>query len=131
MEVYDEEMVCFEEIANYESFLEAYPGFGAEGAFAYLHDGFGALMNWEAQKEPEKYRALFEPAAAVVHLLNLTTDETRVSVRNLKYQRNDAVGESAVVEITFGGTGKKVKVFLSKPWGEKGIWAPDSWMLDF
>lgn len=131
MEVYDEEMVCFEEIADYESFLEAYPSSVGEGAFAYLHDGFGALMNWEAQKEPEKYRALFEPAAAVVQLLNLTTDETRVSVRNLKYQRNDAAGESAVVEITFVGTGEKVKVFLSKPWGEKGIWAPDSWMLDF
>lgn len=131
MEVYDEEMVCFEEIADYESFLAAYPDFGAEGAFAYLHDGFGALMNWEAQKEPEKNQALFEPAAAVVHFLNLTTDENQVSVRNLNYQRNDTAGESAVVEITFVGTDKKVKVFLSKPWGEKGIWAPDFWMSDF
>ena len=118
MEVYEENMNCYDDISDCNSFEEAYPG-GIISVLDYAQNGYGEIMNALATKEPDRYSELFDPLEAARFLLNLNKNAEKVQL-SMKSVNEDC----AVVEVMFTFEGKTRDVMMRQPWGEKGIWVP-------
>ncbi|MBR1855172.1 MAG: hypothetical protein IJ794_18875 [Lachnospiraceae bacterium] len=123
LEICGEQMICYDSITDRKCFQEAYEEYPLGAMWDYAQNGYGELLYLAAMKEPDTYKALFEPAAAARYLLNLSADEDKVQVSSAIWTHEPS-GEVTVALIRFVAEDRMIAVKMIQPWGEGGIWIP-------
>ena len=113
-----------EYICILEEFEKAYPDGEISGTpMDYLENGMGEALNNNALLSSTTiYLPLFEPDTAAVCLLNLLRNEEKVEVE----AQIDEKGKEAKVTVEFMD-GNRTVVLMVQPYGENGIWIPQSY----
>lgn len=118
-------MVYMDNLSDSGSFRKAY-GSGINGTpIDYLTNGAGEALNENAlqnRNDGGYYQSLFTPQTAARTLLNISEDEAKVSVRAGDVERDGSV----TVFIDFPQEAVSVEVKMIQPYGEEGIWIPQS-----
>lgn len=108
-----------------EEFYEAYPdGVINDTPMDYLRNDVGEALNENAKqnRESEFYAKLFEPETAAGYLLNLLDNENKVKA-------SSQIQQDGSVKVTFRFTENEsyAYVIMIQPYGEDGIWIPQTW----
>ena len=131
-QVAGEELKMLNRISSGEEFYMAYPKGEITGTpMDYQANGFGEALNQHAVEhrgEAGAYDKLFDAGQAACFLLNIAdsdgvtlTDESEgaaISVENR--------GDTAAVQITFPLDESTVEVVMIQPYGQDGIWIPQT-----
>lgn len=114
-----------EYICVLEEFEKAYPdGQISDTPMDYLKNGMGEALNSNALLSSTTiYLPLFKPDTAAVYLLNLLQNEGKVAVE----ARIDEKEKKAKVTVEFMEDGKEAAVLMIQPYGENGIWIPQTY----
>lgn len=108
-----------------EKFFKAYPeGKINDTPMDYLKNGAGEILNSHAKENEnsEYYSMLFAPDTAAVYLLNLSEDRNKVEVTIDTGSENNKVQ----VVFRFMDDGSTATVTMIRPYGEDGIWIPQT-----
>ena len=90
----------------------------------YMKNGMGKTLNNNALLSSTTiYQPLFKPDTAAVYLLNLLQNEGKVEVK----ADVDENGGKAKVTVEFKEDGNRVEVLMVQPYGENGIWVPQTY----
>ncbi|MDE6603953.1 MAG: M56 family metallopeptidase [Lachnospiraceae bacterium] len=118
----------YDSISGSSGFAEAY-GAGINGTpIDYLTNGAGEALNENALQNREYYQDLFAPETAARFLLNLSADESAVTVSAGSRQDDGSVE----VTVSFPADGGSAVMKMVQPYGEDGIWiAQDAGYLFF
>ena len=132
-QIENEEWVCVTEddlkVLDYicvaEEFYEAYPeGKISDTPMDYLYNGAGETLNRNATKNRKSqfYTRLFRPETAAEYLLNLLDNENKVQI-------TADMQEAGRAEITihFTENDSYAYVTMIQPYGEDGIWIPQTY----
>lgn len=117
-------------ITSAEEFYRAYPDGMITGTpMDYLANGMGEVLNRNAQEydHPDDQR-LFDPGQSACFLLNLSlTGEGSLSGTDIMnfISAEDSAG-TAAVQVTFPEDGSTVELSMIQPYGEDGIWIPQT-----
>ncbi len=119
----DTEMM--EYICVLEEYEKAYPeGQINDTPMDYMKNGMGETLNNNALLSSTTiYQPLFKPDTAAVYLLNLLQNEGKVEVK----ADVDENGGKAKVTVEFKEDGNRVEVLMVQPYGENGIWVPQTY----
>lgn len=115
-----------------EEFYLLYPNGEISGTpMDYLASGAGEYLNTNAlqNKNNEFYRKLFTPDTAAVYLLNVLDNQNKVGLE-VTYpdeQSGDMKYPTAYVTFLFYEDGSTAKVTMIQPYGEDGIWIPQTY----
>lgn len=111
-------------ISSVEAFYQAYPDGVISGTpMDYEKNGLGEALNRNAvqQRDASDYAKLFDVRMAALNLLNIDGyEEGKITVAS------EMTGETARVRITFQEDDVSVEVRMVQPWGEVGIWIPQT-----
>ncbi len=118
--VVSEEFVSYEDIKtadDYDNIWDASSMLG--NALDYTQNGLGEQLNKNALENRENYEKLFDPITAVRYLLNLSEDDSKVT---LLPAESPEVG--TFIGINFGDADYDIAVGVIQPWGSDGIYVP-------
>lgn len=128
-----------DDISTSDEFFLAYPGGEITGTeMDYAANGLGVYLNQNAmeQTDMENYQLLKDPYLAVCSLLNLGrpwNEDTEGFPRKVSISMANIDGRN-IAQITFLEEQTTVEVQMVQPWGEDGIWIPEtssvSWSAD-
>lgn len=126
-----EELTLLDDITSAEQFYMAYPDGEITGTMMdYQQNGMGEALNQNAldNRESEFYNSLFDPAGAARYLLNIAGSSGGESADESGQVTVSAeeLSDTAAVRITFGEDGTTVEVSMIRPYGEDGIWIPQT-----
>lgn len=105
--------------------VAAYAGGINNTPMDYLTNGMGEALQENALRNRSDggyYQSLFTPQSAARTLLNLSEDETKVSMRTGSVEKDGSV----TVLIDFPEEAVSVEVNMIQPYGEEGIWIPQN-----
>lgn len=121
------EFTEYNTICSSEEYIKAYPEGVINGTpVDYLTNGLGEALNSNAKQQADDqqyYLDLFTPETAAAHLLNLLLNENKVLVTVDGERSKD--GE-CIVKIQFMEDGTHLYVKMIQPYGEDGIWIPQT-----
>lgn len=89
----------------------------------YRANGVGEVLNENAINHPDMYEKLFAPDTAAGYLLNLLDNPDKVELSAGEPGENGSVP----VTICFALDGSMVKLNMIQPYGEDGIWIPQTY----
>lgn len=130
-QVTGENLLLLDYITSAEEFYKAYPDGRITGTMMdYETNGMGEALNQNALKNRENafYYRLFDPEGAACYLLNISglsygviTDESEWATTSSEIK--DGIAD---VQITFKKDGTTVEVSMIQPYGDDGIWIPQT-----
>ncbi len=124
-QVADSTMFYKDNLSDSDSFVAAYGGGINNTPMDYLTNGMGEALQENAlrnRSDGRYYQSLFTPQSAARTLLNLSEDETKVSMRTGSVEKDGSV----TVLIDFPEEAVSVEVNMIQPYGEEGIWIPQN-----
>lgn len=117
-------------ISTAEEFFLAYPGMEITGTpMDYAANGLGEYLNDHAMNETdmEVYQLLKDPALAVCSLLNLERPWTDMDGEPQKVDISlTETDQRVIAQILFEEDQSVVEVQMVQPYGEDGIWIPET-----
>lgn len=118
------DLAIMEYICTAGEFYQAYPDGKINGTrMDYLSNGAGETLNSNALlSSSDIYRPLFEPDTAAIYLLNILHNPNKVETMVLINRING----HARVTFKFLEDGGTVSVTMIQPYGEDGIWIPQT-----
>ncbi|SDB07305.1 M56 family metallopeptidase [Butyrivibrio sp. INlla16] len=119
--VVEEHMDIYYEISSFKDFQNAYYLNSVDNEYIdYVKNGFGEYLNQNAKEDKDGlYAKLFDPAEAARYLLNLSDDDSLVTVGT-----GADNGEGVVVSVKFLNENKFLDILMVQPFGEDGIYVP-------
>lgn len=120
------ELDFMDNICTGEEFYRACPDGMISGTrMDYLDNGTGKALNDNARANRDFYEPLFAPDTAARFLLNILKNEEKVEIT--VEDGEDGEDESGVsVSISFILDHEKVSLTMVRPYGEEGIWIPQT-----
>lgn len=121
------ELIFRDNLCTGEEFYSAYPeGIISGTRMDYSDNGAGEALNENAKANRESYETfygpLFAPDTAARFLLNLLNNDEKVKLTVEEEEEG-----KAQVSIEFILDHAKVSVTMVQPYGEDGIWIPQTW----
>lgn len=120
-----------DDISTSEEFFQAYPGGEITGTVMdYAANKLGTYLNDHAMErtDMEVYQLLKDPKLAVCSLLNLGrpwNEDTEGEPRKVDISLKETDGRT-IARITFLEDGGTAEVQMVQPYGEDGIWVPET-----
>lgn len=119
-----ESLTFYEYICTGEEYENAYPDGITGTRMDYLTNGLGESLNENAKSlGGAAYEKLFVPETAAVYLLNLLDNQNKVTLTAGEPEENGSVP----VTIEFLEDGSSVMISMLQPYGEDGIWIPQTY----
>lgn len=117
------ELIFRDNLCTGEEFYSAYPEGGISGSrMDYISNGAGEALNENAKANRDIYGPLFAPDTAACFLLNLLNNDEKVKI----VVEEEGEGETQVsIEFILDHT--QVHVTMVQPYGQDGIWIPQTW----
>ena len=116
------ELTFWDNICSGEEFYSAYPEGNISGTrIDYLNNDAGEALNENAKENPDIYEPLFAPDTAARFLLNLLNNDEKVEI----IAEEEGAGR-AKVTIRFILDHTEASVTMLQPYGEDGIWIPQT-----
>ena len=117
------DLIFRDNLCTGEEFYSAYPeGIINDTRMDYRSNGAGEALGENAKANRDIYEPLFSPDTAACFLLNLLNNEGKVEITVEEEEEG-----KAQVSIEFILDHTQVHVTMVKPYGEDGIWIPQTW----
>lgn len=119
-----ESLAFYDAVSMGAEYEDAYPHGITGTGMDYLANGMGEVLNENAKRTGGAfYEELFEPESAARYLLNLLKNERKVELTAGEPEENGSV----LVKIRFLEDDKSYMVSMIQPYGEDGIWIPQTY----
>lgn len=119
-----ESLAFYDAVSMGAEYEDAYPHGITGTGMDYIANGMGEVLNENAKRTGGAfYEELFEPESAARYLLNLLKNERKVELTAGEPGENGSVP----VKIRFLEDDKSYMVSMIQPYGEDGIWIPQTY----
>lgn len=119
-----ESLAFYDAVSMGAEYEDAYPHGITGTGMDYIANGMGEVLNENAKRTGGAfYEELFEPESAARYLLNLLKNERKVELTAGGPEENGSVP----VKIRFLEDDKSYMVSMIQPYGEDGIWIPQTY----
>lgn len=119
-----ESLTFYDAVSMGAEYEDAYPHGITGTGMDYIANGMGEVLNENAKRTGGAfYEELFEPESAARYLLNLLKNERKVELTAGGPEENGSVP----VKIRFLEDDKSYMVSMIQPYGEDGIWIPQTY----